>query len=287
MNFSRTLNESSNLKIIIFGAGEITNLLIKDLTLNGQKVLCVTDNSFGQLNGIVHNNLETVTYKDVINSKLEFNIAIFTWRDLGRLNQDNKALLGWLKSEKFQVSKSFFLSSASVYKHSAKLHSEESEVIDGNVKVMLEKSLKDLSIKKKILHTDLRISNVYGVGISHGFIGSLLDSIKTGSKIQLFQNLHTTRDYIYVEDVVYAIKMLLKIDNHQNCINISTGIGITLSELLEYFSYEGFNFENRQYLFDNLKVREVSILDCSILASLINWQPRKLSSVLKKMLGTI
>ena len=54
------------------------------------------------------------------------------------------------------------------------------------------------------MHTDLRISNVYGAGISHGFIGSLFDSIKTGSEILVLENLNITRDYIYVEDVVYA-----------------------------------------------------------------------------------
>lgn len=42
----------NNLKILIFGAGEITNLLIKELIFKGKKVLCVTDNSFNQIDNL-------------------------------------------------------------------------------------------------------------------------------------------------------------------------------------------------------------------------------------------
>lgn len=274
----------NNTKIIVFGAGELTNLLIKDLTLSGQNVLCVTENSSGQIDDLSHANLETATYKEILNKKLKVDIAIFSWKDSTRLNQDNRAIRGWLESEMFQASKSFHLSSASVYKYSDKPHSEICDVIDSNIKVVLEKSLRDLSIKKKIFHTDLRISNVYGAGISHGFIGSLFDSIKTGSEILVLENLNITRDYIYVEDVVYAIKTLLEIDDYRACINISTGIGTSLSQLLEEFSQKGCNFEDRLYRSNKVKVREVSILDCSTLASLISWQPQTLSSVLNKLL---
>lgn len=277
----------NNANIVIFGAGEITNLLIKDLSLSGQKVLCVTDNSFGQVDDLANDSIERVTYKEVINKKLKVDIAIFSWRDLNKLNLDNQMILGWLQSEMFQTSKSFHLSSASVYRHSDEPQNEACDVLGNNVKVVLEKSLKDLFIKKKIFHTDLRISNVYGAGISQGFIGSLFNSIKTGSEIQVLENLNITRDYIYVEDVVYAIKMLLEIDDYRACINISTGIGTSLSQLLEEFSQKDCSFENRLYLSNEVNVREVSILDCSALASLISWQPQKLYSVLNKLLKAI
>jgi len=272
----------NNTKIIVFGAGELTNLLIKDLTLSGQNVLCVTENSSGQVDDSSHANLETATYKEVLNKKLRVDIAIFSWKDSTRLNQDNQAIRRWLESEMFQASKSFHLSSASVYKHSDKPHSETCDVIDSNIKVVLEKSLRDLSIKKKIFHTDLRISNVYGTGMSYGFIGSLFKSIQSGSKIQILQNMNITRDYIHVEDVIYAIKMLLEIHDYRDRINISTGIGTTLSQVFETFSAKGFSFENHLALSNDVKIREVSILDCSALASLINWHPQTLSSVLNK-----
>ena len=133
------------------------------------------------------------------------------------------------------------------------------------------------------MHTDLRISNVYGIDISYGFIGSLFESIKSGSEIQVLQNLNITRDYIHVEDVIFAIKMLLEIDDYPECINISTGIGTTLSQLLDTFSTKGYNFENRVNLPHDVKVRKVSILDCKRLEGLIRWQPNSLNEVLSKL----
>ncbi len=35
---------------------------------------------------------------------------------------------------------------------------------------MLENTLKEIALKKNICHTNLRISNVYGIGINHGFM---------------------------------------------------------------------------------------------------------------------
>ena len=273
----------NNSKIIVFGAGEITNLLIKDLTFSGKKVICVTENSFGQVDDLLHINLEIATYKEVTNKKLKVDTAIFSWKDLNRLIQDNQAVLSWLESEMFQASKSIHLSSASVYRLSDEPQSEDCDVLESNAKVELEKLLKNLSIRKKTMHTDLRISNVYGIDISYGFIGSLFDSIKSGSEIQILQNLNITRDYIHVEDVIYAIKMLLEIDDYPDCINISTGIGTTLSELLEAFSAKGFNFENRIDLSTEVKVREFSVSDCKRLAELIEWQPKSFNQVLNKL----
>lgn len=272
----------NNSKIIVFGAGEITNLLIKDLTFSGKKVICVTENSFGQVDDLLHINLEIATYKEVTNKKLKIDTAIFSWKDLNRLIQDDQAVLKWLESDMFQVSKSIHLSSASVYKLSDEPQSEDCDVFESNAKVELEKSLKNLSIRNKTMHTNLRISNVYGIGISYGFIGSLFDSIKSGSEIQILQNLNITRDYIHVEDVIYAIKMLLEIDDYPDCINISTGIGTTLSQVLEAFSAKGFNFESHIDLTNEIKVRDVSILDCKCLAGLIKWQPKSLKQFLDK-----
>ena len=273
----------NNSKIIVFGAGEITNLLIKDLTFSGKKVICVTENSFGQVDDLLHINLEIATYKEVTNKKLKVDTAIFSWKDLDRLIQDNKAVLRWLESDMFQASKSIHLSSASVYKLSDEPQSEDCDVLESNAKVELEKSLKNLSVRKKTMHTDLRISNVYGIDISYGFIGSLFESIKSGSEIQVLQNLNITRDYIHVEDVIFAIKMLLEIDDYPECINISTGIGTTLSQLLDTFSTKGYNFENRVNLPNDVKVRKVSILDCKRLEGLIRWQPNSLNEVLSKL----
>jgi hypothetical protein len=76
--------------------------------------------------------------------------------------------------------------------------------------------------------------------------------------------------------------MLMEVDAYPDCINISTGIGTTLSQLLEAFSANGLNFQDRTALSNEIEVRDISILDCKCLAGIIKWQPRSLKQFLDK-----
>ena len=274
----------NNLKILIFGAGEITNLLIKELIFKGKMVLCVTDNSFNQIDNLSQANLEILSYKEILDKKLEVDKVIFSWKDINKLNNNNQSIRKWLESHMFQANKSFHLSSASVYKDSISPQDESCTVLENNKKLELEYILKEITLKKGLIHTDLRISNVYGIDISYGFIGSLFNSIKSGNEVGIFQDLNITRDYIHVKDVIHAIQMLLEIDTNVGCLNISTGIGTSIYQVLEIFASKGYKFQNRVELSNNLRVKTTSILDCKNLIELINWQPSSLTQVLNKLL---
>ncbi len=274
----------NNSNVLIFGAGEISKLLIKELIFRDNKVLCVSNNRFGQINDLSHNNLEIISYEEILNKKLEVDSAIFAWKDSTRLIRDNHAILNWIESENFHTNKSFHLSSSSVYKDLNAPQNENCKVLEKNKKLELENFLTAIGLKKKLIHINLRISNVYGIDVSYGFIGALFDSIKHGSEVSIFQNLGITRDYVHVHDVIYAIRMLLEVDTDLECINISTGIGTTISQLLEIFASKGYNFEKRMEIASNLPVKQVSILDCANLSELINWQPKSLAEVLNQLL---
>jgi nucleoside-diphosphate-sugar epimerase len=270
--------------VLIFGAGEISNLLIKELVSLGHKVLCVSNNTFGQIDNLLNNSLEILSYGEIVNQKLEVDTAIFTWKDTAKLLSDNHAILKWIESRNFNVKKSFHLSSASVYKDLSIPQNETCEVLENNKKLELENFLTEIALKKESTHINLRISNVYGIDVSYGFIGTLFNSIKYGSDVSIFQNLSIIRDYIHVHDVIYAISLLLEVDTDLECINISTGIGTTIYQVLEIFASKGYNFENRTKITNNLKAKQVSILDCKNLSKLINWQPRTLTEVLGELL---
>jgi nucleoside-diphosphate-sugar epimerase len=270
--------------VLIFGAGEISNLLIKELVSLGHKVLCVSNNTFGQIDNLLNNSLEILSYGEIVNQKLEVDTAIFTWKDTARLLSDNHAILKWIESRNFNVKKSFHLSSASVYKDLSIPQNETCEVLENNKKLELENFLTEIALKKESTHINLRISNVYGIDVSYGFIGTLFNSIKFGSDVSIFQNLSIIRDYVHVHDVIYAISLLLEVDTDLECINISTGIGTTISQVLEIFASKGYNFENRTKISNNLKAKQVSILDCKNLSKLIDWQPRTLTEVLGELL---
>jgi nucleoside-diphosphate-sugar epimerase len=274
----------NNSNVLIFGAGEISNLLIKELTFRHNKVLCVSNNRFGQINNLSYDNLEIISYEEIQNQKLEVDTVIFAWKDSTRLISDNHAILNWIESGNFHANKSFHLSSSSVYKDSNAPQNENSKALENNRKLELEKFLTDIALKKESIHINLRISNVYGIDVSYGFIGALFDSIKHGSEVSVFQNLSITRDYVHVHDVIYAIRMLLEVDTDLECINISTGIGTTISQVLDIFASKGYNFEKRMEIATDVLVKQVSILDCTNLSKLIDWQPRSLTEVLSELL---
>jgi UDP-glucose 4-epimerase len=142
-----------------------------------------------------------------------------------------------------------------------------------------------ITLKKNIMHTNLRISNVYGIGIDYGFIGSLFNSLESESEVNIFKDQNIIRDYIHIDDVLFAVNELIEIDNARACLNVSTGIGTTIAQVLEIFSQNGYNFENRATLFNTLSVRPVSILDCHNLSELISWKPSNLTQVLNKLLA--
>jgi nucleoside-diphosphate-sugar epimerase len=270
--------------VLFFGAGEISNLLIKELVSLGHKVLCVSNNTFGQCDSLLNNNLKILSYDEIVDQKLEVDTAIFTWKDTARLLSDNHAIQKWIESRNFTVKKSFHLSSSSVYKDLSIPQNETCEVLENNKKLELENFLKEIAVGKKSTHINLRISNVYGIDVSYGFIGALFNSIKHGNEVSIFQNLSITRDYVHVHDVIYAIRMLLEVDTDLECINISTGIGTTISQVLDIFASKGYEFEKRTEIVSNLLVKQVSILDCANLSELINWQPRSLAEVLSELL---
>ena len=209
--------------VIIFGLGQITNLLTKSLIATFKKVICVTDNEYNQIKNLPGTNLTIFTYKQVLNEIIDANVAIFSWNDLSKLVQENNSILEWIESNKFSVKKSFFLSSASVYKDQFVAHTESSDTFIDNKKTILENILKKITLKKNIMHTNLRISNVYGIGIDYGFIGSLFNSLKSESEVSIFKNQTIIRDYIYIDDVLFAVEKLLEVDHVRDCLNVSIG----------------------------------------------------------------
>ena len=78
--------------------------------------------------------------------------------------------------------------------------------------------------------------------------------------------------------------MIIEINTNVDCLNISTGIGTSISQVLEIFTSKGYNFENRVEISNEIKVKKFSILDCKNLSEVINWQPSSLIQVLNRLL---
>ena len=194
----------------------------------------------------------------------------------------------WLKSDLFRSERSLFLSSASVYADSGvslteSLNNLELDV-EENKKYVLEKIMSDIMQSKSIYHSNLRISNAYGKQLSYGFIGGLLKSITTHVPVQVYSGRLIVRDYISVTDIAFAVNKLLKVGSDKPSINISTGIGLSIPQVLNIFESHGHGFENRINVIPTLDVKSTSILDCTLLDSLVTWEPRNLEQGIAEIL---
>ncbi|MBU3918937.1 NAD(P)-dependent oxidoreductase [Patescibacteria group bacterium] len=120
-------------------------------------------------------------------------------------------------ASKINVKNFLFASSASVYKPSVIPHKEDDslEPIDiyGQSKKQAEKIIKLYCKSNNINFTTLRLFNVYGPNdLTPHLIPSLLLRLKKSKNINV-GNLKTSRDYIYVDDVVDIMVKILKNPN--------------------------------------------------------------------------
>jgi UDP-glucose 4-epimerase len=126
----------------------------------------------------------------------------------------------------------------------------------------------------------LRVANVYGPGQpsgrSQGVIAALLAAARSEERAVLFGD--SVRDYVYIDDVVRAIVELHRGGDTQAIVNVGSGIGHSLGDVVEAVE----SAVGTQLLLDrhdarSFDIREI-VLDVSALASMMDWKPRSLDA---------
>jgi nucleoside-diphosphate-sugar epimerase len=271
---------------IFFGYGKLTENIINSLINHGQRVICVSNS---QKIISPKSKVKCFLREEIIHKKVKANNAIFAWSNTSPFG-DNM-LMNWIKTDSLLLNRSLLLSSSSVYKESHDILSEDQINLEpnfmGNEKYNLESNLVELFKSKEIQHSNLRISNVYGSGLSYGFIASLLSSIKNESPAKLFKQKDIVRDYLSIKDLTFAIENLVKLNNTEVNVNVSTGIGITIHEILEIFGDYGHNFESRIEIDVPTELKKNVVLDCSLLKSKITWNPTPVKIGIRNLLDDL
>jgi UDP-glucose 4-epimerase len=98
----------------------------------------------------------------------------------------------------------------------------------------------------------VRPSNVYGPlqnpFLNNGFISKSLHKIINNEEINIFGDGSAIRDYLYINDLVEAVKVLANSPITNQIYNISSGIGYSINEILSIYK-DIFNFSfNIKYL---------------------------------------
>ena len=275
--------------VIVFGYGRITQQLIKKLQQSNISVICVTNNEHSQREINFSEDIQFYSRGQVVNTKLNSKTAIFSWRNADPLLNNAQRIQNWLSSNQFSADRSFLLSSGAVYQDCLSAQGEADtnleKTFDRGKKLFLEESLLTIFQQKKIKHMNLRISNTYGAGLDYGFIGSAVNSILSGSPIKIFEKRNVIRDYVSVNDVIYAINELIKLDSSERAVNLSTGIGTSVSQVLEIFKSCGYFLENRIFEIAPSDLKHSSILSPQLLSSMIDWQPSNLPNGIAELMS--
>lgn len=99
----------------------------------------------------------------------------------------------------------------------------------------------------------LRIFSVYGPGLKKQLIWDMFQKYTNTGKIELFGTGDESRDYIYIDDLVKSIELIMNSGSGHTVYNIANGQEVTIREVAETFS-ELLCGENKTFF--NNEVRE-------------------------------
>jgi len=123
----------------------------------------------------------------------------------------------------------------------------------------------------------LRPSNIYGPGqvlrSGFGVIRHLLYCASANIPFQLVGDGSQLRDYLFVEDFVDAAQRLLKHENVVGIFNVGSGVGVSLSELIDQVGHV--TARSIRVEMQSARVGDVSriVLDITRIRDTVGWVP--------------
>jgi UDP-glucose 4-epimerase len=106
----------------------------------------------------------------------------------------------------------------------------------GQSKLETESHLRFLERTKSLRLLILRPSNPYGPGQSftgtQGLVSVILGRMKSGEPLQVWGDGSSTRDYIYIDDLINIITQLIKANAEGITLNIGSGVGASLMDVV-------------------------------------------------------
>lgn len=136
----------------------------------------------------------------------------------------------------------FISSGGTVYGDSSVIPIPETQPADplnsyALAKRVVEQYLAMLTRSTDMRYTILRLANPYGPGQMNlkgqGLIPTILERHETGVPLTILGDGQDQRDYVYIDDVVDAIKLTLSTDCDRQIVNIGSGQGRTILEVVE------------------------------------------------------
>lgn len=125
--------------------------------------------------------------------------------------------------------------------------------------------------------TILRYSNVYGPGQQldgeAGVVAKFISNLLLGKDVTVYGNGRQVRDFVYVDDVVYANLAATKKSAHRSMYNIGSGVGTTVNDVL-FSIADRLGVDKMSILRRHANTNEVmkNVLNCSRAKDLLEWR---------------
>ena len=177
----------------------------------------------------------------------------------------------------------FISSGGTVYGNPVYLPVDERHPTDplvsyGVTKLAIEKYLVVFERMHGIQSIVLRVANPYGerqrVETAQGAVGVFLHNAVKGIPIDIWGDGSVTRDYVHVSDVAEAFALALAYAGEKRVFNISSGVGVSLNELVAMVEDSLGWPVVRRYLPGRPFDVQVSVLSNQLAREELKWAPR-------------
>ncbi len=176
---------------------------------------------------IIFNNFQTATALNNVEDPVTY---------ISRAILSTSQVLEYIKMNHIPIHKMIYTSSSSVYGNNI-FCSESDEVkplnLHASLKVSNEKLIEKFSQDNAIDYTVARVFNMYGGNDEFSIISKMIYAYQNNETLTIVNNGNGIRDFIHIDDVVLIYKKLLFCSDVP-CINIGTGEGISIKNIIDY-----------------------------------------------------
>ena len=160
----------------------------------------------------------------------------------------------------------------------AENHPTEPITSYGIVKLAVEKYLALFEHLHGLDYTALRISNPYGPyqnpGGQQGVVPVFLRRLRAGQPVTIWGDGSVVRDYLYVSDLVEALKLAAGAGTRQKVLNVGSGRGTSLNELVAVIARVTGERPEVEYVAGRSLDVPANVLNVTRVRDELGWSPR-------------
>ena len=178
-------------------------------------------------------------------------------------------ILNYCLTGNIKMNKIIYTSTAAVYgdnKCSVETDELKPSSLHASLKASNEKLIEKFCVDNKIDYTIVRIFNMYGGNDEFSIISKILLAIRKNKELTIINNGNSIRDFIHVQDVADIYVKLIDIKNVR-VLNIGTGIGKSVKNIIKSFKKYNANISTKNIFLNEIKTSTANI---EILSKLLN-----------------